>query len=136
MKMSYNYAVSTGNPEGIDWTLTFTHEAEFDNVHFAEIVERLFEQFIKRERPLKIARDKADEKLMKRLKECGDLKPEDMISNSGFVMDADEYITEELEKLGFKKSAPTASYYLEPYWGVDHIKNEELKRLLSDKHSE
>ena len=130
----YNYTISTGNPEGTDWTLNLLHEQRWSQQSFDDLVERLFAEFIKTERPKKLKefRENHIEDVREEVEEEDvDATIESMVSNSGLVFNADEYLIEELEKLGFIHTKYQATYYMEPYWGVDGIKNPDLKKYLS-----
>lgn len=97
------YIVSTGNPEGTDWTLIVEHEKKFTPEEFQDICEEAIAQAM-------------DDEYAER--------------KYSFICSLDvDRIFNNLEKLGFK--APhqeQVSYYLEPYWGRDSIRS---KRLLA-----
>jgi len=102
------YICSVGNPEGTDWSLIVEHEKEFSREEFQDICEEAIAQTMDAE-----------------FKERG----------YSFISGLDEEkVFEKLQKLGFQ--APhqkQVSYYLEPYWGRDHIKSKKLLAAIDRK---
>lgn len=104
------YSVSMGNPEGTDFSFDVDHEKEFSQEEFDAVVEEAFVYALE-----------------KRYKECG----------FSFVSSVDsDYIYECLQQKGFVRSKPSVqSYYLEPYWGKEHVKSKKLLEWI-DRDSE
>lgn len=96
----YIYQLAQGNPEGTDYSFTLTHDQKFSDEEFQEICET---------------------SIVEALEKKG--KTEEYVTLS-FV--DTEILAEILEQKGFKPVEITESYYLEPFWGKEHIKNEKL----------
>ena len=121
--MTFLYEVSVGNPEGTDWTCKFEHEKEMSQDEFDDIVEKAFLETI----------SAAEKKWMDRVNELGDVSKKSLgLSSRTYATELDAFY-EIMKSKGFKelsRYAPTACYYLEPYWGTGSIKNKELRSAL------
>lgn len=101
--MAYQYEYSAGNPEGTDFTLSFEHDKEYTREEFKDIMESVLVEW-------------AEDKIAKG-------------KNPFFALSYDCYSL--MEKRGFRQSSvKVISYYLEPYWGIETVKNLKLKKIL------
>jgi len=96
----YLYQLSQGNPEGTDYTLSLSHEQLFTDDQFQEICEAAIVETLERQ--------------------CD---KDTFVALS--CIDCDMLFSIFTTK-GFQRTEISSSYYLEPYWGKDSIKNKEL----------
>ena len=120
----YIYQVSKGNPEGTDWTCTYTHEKKFSEDEFTEIVEGFYVEVIK-----------ANQELNNQLqKEEG----EDCSISLAGCMDGSypefKGVPERMLDYGFKALEIEQSHYMEPYWGTGNFKNKELLEMFTKEN--
>jgi hypothetical protein len=96
----YNYALSFGNPEGIDFSFDLIHEKAFSKEEFQDICESAIVEVLDKQWEI-----------------------ENFVSIS--CIDTDLLISR-LKTKGFVFTEYQATYFLEPYWGQDSIKNPKL----------
>ena len=103
----YLYEIFSSNPEGIDWMIRLQHKEKFSEEKFQEICEEAFVDALKKQ---------YEEKGMT------------------FISSIDtDYLLKCMEEKGFVPGYDITSYGIEPYWGRESIKNEELIKLLNKK---
>jgi len=104
MKM-FEYKISSGNPEGTDWTLDIQHEIEYSQEDFDKIVEAAFIESYQRQH------DKGEK-----------VYPRSMPDY--------ETIFEILKENGFvSETTITATYYFEPYFSGECI-GKDLQKAI------
>ena len=102
----YIYDLSQGNPEGTDYSLQFYHEESFTREQFQDICEAALVE------TCKLQKEREPQRYFSLV--CLDTC----------------ILTEVMGKKGFVPILNHASYYLEPYWGKDSVKNEELLKII------
>jgi hypothetical protein len=104
----FTYTIGAGNPEGTDFSFDIDHEKEFIKEEFDNIAEEAFVYALE-----------------KKYKE----------KKHAFISSIDiDYMLEYLTQKGFVLSKScTQSYYLEPYWGKEHVKSEKLLAWINRK---
>lgn len=106
-KKMYNYSFSAGNPEGTDFSFFLQHEIKYSEEEFKDICEDIIVSSFEH-----------------------DYKEDGCIFISALN---DGFIYSKFKEKGFSSVEETATYYLEPYWGKDHIKSPKLKLWLNDQ---
>lgn len=96
----YNYELSQGNPEGIDYSISFQHEECFTSDQFQDMCEAAMVE------------------VLNKMKQSGKYTSLCNI-DTGILMSI-------MESKGFTLLVTEQTYHLEPYWGKDAIKNQEL----------
>ena len=105
--MAYQYSLSVGNPEGIDFILNLGHLKEFSREDFNKFSEEA----------IRYAMEKS-------------------YGEHGFATISsvdEEIVLEYMARLEFYPVFNKADYYLEPYWGRDDVQSEKLKQWIDRK---
>lgn len=123
--MKFNrYEVSFGNPEGTDWTISFMHTIKMSQEQFDQVVEEAFLEVHD------IAKAEWEEQAKKTYTEeerkCAGL------SAQGYINDRKIFYKIMLSKgfINMPEDKRPMSYDIEPYWGIECITNQKLRKLL------